>query len=563
MDLKGKSWVGSIYHKFEAICQEVDDFVSKDTVKFVENRAQSIGVSVKRLYSDVDPSEIPPLKYDTKPETQSGIGKQADIRDHDTPISSNMTKFYLDDKLLPVEQGSSDTLNKCDTSRRSDVGLVTSPTMTHGADSFHKSKTGVSLKEDGDTIIWNDSGEGVEEKISKVMIPVTVNPISKNQVLYVTSDEENHDECNTALDMVCSPSLSVHEAELSAFKQQGRVWNSFSDEAEYFSNVPSNGWLSEGELPLGLEFSLEEDKSLPQPLEASADKRHQHDSPPMDSATLFACDAAQKASRTCETLHNSISTKDEQIMDSNAVQSSEIVSSYCSHDDEKAQSSVISSSQDTPSISLNLLDSTSANYTSTAENICNNPVGSNGYNHHISVVPACSPSSATVSNEINAVDILPPFSIIKSNDYNVSATHGSVSVVSSESQHPQCYKSAQSTLLMSPSGSGISCLDINDLNMETIDLSTDEKCDVYNSNFCRAILYRQKNFRYYKKLLKDTFSSRKRLSKEYKHLAILHGEIDMESKHYFEPSSLPPTASLNTVTSQPPHKISDSDWEVL
>ncbi|XP_075506555.1 uncharacterized protein LOC142543277 isoform X1 [Primulina tabacum] len=564
MDLKGKSWVGSIYQKFEAICQEVDNFVSKDTVKFVENRAQNIGVSVKRLYSDMEQDEIPPLKCDTKPETRSGIGKQADIRDHDTPISSNMTKFYLDDKLLPVEQGSNDTLNKCDTSRRSDVGLVASPTMTHGADSFHKTKTSVSLKEDDDTIVWNDSGEGVEEKISKAMRPVTVNPSSKNQVLCVTSDEENHDECNTALDMACSPSLSVHEAELLAFKQQGSIWNSFSDEAEYFSNVPSNGWLSEGELLLGLEFSLEEDKSLPQQLEASADKGHRHDSPLMDSTTLLACDAAQKPSRTCETLHDSLPTKDEQSMDSNAVQSSEIESSCCSHDDEKMESSVLSSSQDTPSISLNLLDSTSANYTLTAENICNTQVGSNGYNHHISVVPACSPSSATVSNEIKAVDMFPPFSTIKSNDYNVSATHGLVSVVSSESQHPQCYKGAQSTLLMSPSKSGISCLYIDDLNMERIDLSTDEKHDVFNTNFYRATLHRQKNFRYYKKLLKDAFSSRKRLSKEYEHLAILQGNVDMESTHIFEPSSLPPsTASLNMATSQPSHKISDSDWEVL
>lgn len=526
MDLKGKSWVGSIYHKFEAICQEVDNFVSKDTVKFVENRAQSIGVSVKRLYSDVEQDEIPPLKYDTKPETRSGIGKQADIRDHDTSISSNMTKFYLDDQLLPVEQGSSDTLNKFDTPRHSDVALVTSPTMTHSADSFHTTKTGVSLKEDGDTIIWNDSGEGVEEKISKVMIPVTVNPSSKNQVLCVTSDEENHNECNTAMDIACSPSLSVHESELSAFKQQGSIWNSFSDEAEYFSNAPSNGWLSEGELPLGLEFSLEDDKSLPQPLEASADKGHQHDSPPTDSATLLTCDAAQKPSRTCETLHNSFLTKDEQIMDSNAVQSSEIVSSYCSHDDENAQSSVISSCQDKPSISLNLFDSTSANHTSMAENICNTPVGSNGDNHHISVVHASSPSSATVSNEIKAVDMLPPFSIIKSN--------------------------------------GISCLDIDDLNMETIHLSTDQKCDVFNTNFYRATLYRQKHFSYYKKLLKDAFSSRKRLSQEYEHLAILHGDFDTESMHFFEPSSLPhSTASLNMATSQPSHKIGDSDWEVL
>ncbi|XP_075521790.1 uncharacterized protein LOC142555034 isoform X1 [Primulina tabacum] len=361
-------------------------------MKYVENRVQSIGVSVKKLYLDGVQDEIPPLKDDMKPETQAVICKQADIRNHDTRISSNMTKSYLDKKQLPVERGSSDILKKCDTSRWSDVGLVTNPTMTHSADFFPETNAGVSLKEDGDTLIWNVSGEGVGERNSKVVI---FNPSSKNKVLSMTFDEENHNECNTTLAMACSPSLSVHETEFLCFKQ-GRTCYSFSDEAEYFLDVPSNGWLSEGELPLFLEFSLEEDKSLPEPLGASADKVQQHDSPSMDSATLLACDAAQKPSRTCETLQNSFSTKDEQIMTSNAVQSSELVYSYCSLDNDKEQSSVISSSQYTPSISLNLLDSASANCNLTAENICNPPVGSNCCNHHISVVHACSPSVTTI-----------------------------------------------------------------------------------------------------------------------------------------------------------------------
>ncbi|XP_073134033.1 uncharacterized protein [Henckelia pumila] len=556
MDLKGKSWVGSIYHKFEAMCQEVDDFVSKDTMKYVENRVQSIGVSVKRLYSDGVQDEIPPSKHDMKSKTQLVIGKQADIRDHDTPISSNMTKSYLDKKHLSVEQGSSDILKKRGTSRWSDVGLVTRPTMTPSADT----NTGVSSKEDDGTMLWNDSGQGFEKNNSKVMI---LDPSSENKVFSMTSDEEKHNECDTTLALACSPSISVHEIEPLAFKQ-GSTFYSFSDEAECFLDVPINGWLSEGELPLFLEFSLEEDKSLPEPQEASADKGHQHDCPSMDSATLLACDVAQKPSRICETLHDSFLTKDEQIMALNAVQSSELVISYCSRDNEKEESTVISSSQSTPSISLNLLDSSSANHTLTAENTHNPPVGSNDDNHHISVVHACSPSSATVSNEIKSVDMLPPSSIIKSSEYNVSATYGSVSVVSPERQHPQCYKGAQSTLPMPPTKSGMSFLDIGDLNMETIDLSTDEKSDVFNTNFYRATLYRQKNFRYYKKLLKDTFSSRKRLSKEYEHLAILHGDIDMESKHFSEPGSLPPSsaASLNMARSLPSHK-SDSDWEVL
>ncbi|XP_058211139.1 uncharacterized protein LOC131323388 isoform X4 [Rhododendron vialii] len=61
MDLKfkGKKWVGNIYQKFEAICHEVDDFVSQDTVKYVENQVHTVGDSVKRFYADVVQDIIP------------------------------------------------------------------------------------------------------------------------------------------------------------------------------------------------------------------------------------------------------------------------------------------------------------------------------------------------------------------------------------------------------------------------------------------------------------------------------------------------------------------------
>ncbi|KAK4576985.1 hypothetical protein RGQ29_027485 [Quercus rubra] len=55
MDLnrKGITWVGNFFQKLEAVCQEVDDIVSKDTVKYVENQLQNMGGNVKKFYSDV------------------------------------------------------------------------------------------------------------------------------------------------------------------------------------------------------------------------------------------------------------------------------------------------------------------------------------------------------------------------------------------------------------------------------------------------------------------------------------------------------------------------------
>ncbi|XP_021288500.1 uncharacterized protein LOC110419733 isoform X2 [Herrania umbratica] len=61
---KGIGWVGGIYQKFETLCNEVDNIVSQDTVKYVENQAQNVGKNMKRFYSDVIHDILPPLKYE-------------------------------------------------------------------------------------------------------------------------------------------------------------------------------------------------------------------------------------------------------------------------------------------------------------------------------------------------------------------------------------------------------------------------------------------------------------------------------------------------------------------
>ncbi|XVF04318.1 hypothetical protein REPUB_Repub05bG0072300 [Reevesia pubescens] len=60
---KGIGWVGGMYQKFETLCHEVDNIVNQDTVKYVENQAQSVGKSMKRFYSDVIHDVLPPLKH--------------------------------------------------------------------------------------------------------------------------------------------------------------------------------------------------------------------------------------------------------------------------------------------------------------------------------------------------------------------------------------------------------------------------------------------------------------------------------------------------------------------
>uniref|UniRef100_A0A7C8ZVA9 Uncharacterized protein n=1 Tax=Opuntia streptacantha TaxID=393608 RepID=A0A7C8ZVA9_OPUST len=65
MDLKGISWIGDMYNRFESMCVEVDEIMYQDTVKYVENQMQTVGESVKRFYSDVMQDLLPPSSLDT------------------------------------------------------------------------------------------------------------------------------------------------------------------------------------------------------------------------------------------------------------------------------------------------------------------------------------------------------------------------------------------------------------------------------------------------------------------------------------------------------------------
>ncbi|RDX74220.1 hypothetical protein CR513_46062, partial [Mucuna pruriens] len=64
MDVKGITWVGDIFQKFEDIYVEVEDTVFEETVKYIGNQMQTVGESVKKICSDVMQDLLPPSSYD-------------------------------------------------------------------------------------------------------------------------------------------------------------------------------------------------------------------------------------------------------------------------------------------------------------------------------------------------------------------------------------------------------------------------------------------------------------------------------------------------------------------
>ncbi|GMH25564.1 hypothetical protein Nepgr_027407 [Nepenthes gracilis] len=54
-----RTWVGNLYQKFEAICHDVDDVVSQETVRHVEDHVQMMGGNVKKFCSNVMQDLLP------------------------------------------------------------------------------------------------------------------------------------------------------------------------------------------------------------------------------------------------------------------------------------------------------------------------------------------------------------------------------------------------------------------------------------------------------------------------------------------------------------------------
>lgn len=112
MSFKGIAWAGNVYEKFEAMCLEVEEAMYQDTVKYMENQVQKVGVSVKKFYSEVmddlrplscvDPMSLASDDSSLIPHGFTDVNK--------TPISSMLLKKENEDQVMSnvtAEKGSS------------------------------------------------------------------------------------------------------------------------------------------------------------------------------------------------------------------------------------------------------------------------------------------------------------------------------------------------------------------------------------------------------------------------------------------------------------------------
>ncbi|XP_057766439.1 uncharacterized protein LOC130986909 isoform X2 [Salvia miltiorrhiza] len=531
-NFKNKLWAGNIYHQFESICKDVDGFVNKDTVKFVGNQVQSVGLSVKRLYSDVV-QDILPLSGDTaKPEQQLAAGEKVDMQDHVSITGTGATSTSADEMQLAKNQVSND--HKVRISKPADVT---------------EAQTCQYLTEQGDVMVQNrEESISAEMNVTKDLKPVTVNSSYDSEFFSGKSYE----------DISSSPAFSAHEEGSTSIEEEIRDFNQqkedegFSDDTMHLSDTSSTAWLSKSTLVEDPYLDVNGSLSSP-PVPVSIHKVDQDNCPLMDSPLPPTCDVDDGAQEKYSALSKSCSTKDDSVDLSTSVQSSEHMFPYYFCNEKEEKIALMPSTSCTSLKSSITTESTSADLSKEAENILHSRSSN-------SSVSDCCTYNITAASSIK-VDGDPAFLMMESNELH---TDRSESVDGSfESEHEEHYKNGHSKIVMSPSET------VGDLDLENVDLSSNVKHDggsvILYSNFAAAGSYRRKNFRYYKKLIQGAFTSQKRLTKEYEHLAIMYGNIDVESNQHYKPSSLfsSPYTALHAERTQSSREMSENEWELL
>ncbi|KAL7087563.1 hypothetical protein ACP275_13G075000 [Erythranthe tilingii] len=439
IDLKNLPWAGSVYHQFESLVQDVDEFMSQDPVKLVENQMQNVGTNFKRLYSNV----------------LQDIFRFEDIGDIGSPKSQSVDPTCIDEEQPLVNQDS------VDNTENSDAPLPIESKPLH-ADSSQESETGTSSQCDENSKLAIEKEQGV------------------------FNERKGKDDPSIEGEWVPN---NIPSCRLSLSEIQFRLLLAYSSFDPYYDEY----------IGLYASQAVEEDYSLVMDLA-------------IDLADGTPC--------------RNFSMKDT-FDSSSSIQLPEIVS--CDDDDE-----IVSCDDDDEEMGF-----TKSTYSTSTK---------------------CSAEPDDFAYERKIEDMLPSFLLSELYGGSSFSTdrpdslHGSF-----QTSHEQPYEHGQSETAIIPSETGTSSefgVGIDDDNMETVNLSPKVKHNATsvgsNVDLSHSAPRRRKDFKYFKNVIQGAFTSRKRLTKEYEHLAVLHGEIDLESSQNFEASSI----TVHSVKSE-------SDWELL
>ncbi|KAK8358828.1 hypothetical protein V6Z12_A04G050100 [Gossypium hirsutum] len=546
---KGIGWVGGIYQKFETLCHEMDNIVNQDTVKYVENQAQSVGKSMKRFYSDV----MLPLKHDAK-----GVALK-----RSTTIGTSFESKVAE--VDPIEKQPDHASNEL--FRSVQLSIPASVDAFDGAESDKMSPLVSDVMKITSSDVSREEN-GIRKMASRSDVPEL---ISQSEDKFIDMElqspkRETRVSDNTTVDEV-NKQLECEFGEICLVDQPGNL-NSVDSllGKQYVTSEQVAGFLNDT-------------KPEVNPEEHATMEKH--------SATMVSglLSPFEKESSGSSMLSKFIDCNEKEMPFE-----AEVPPSTSVQDVRKPSASDVSEStfpvqgdqnerkdkNDSAGVSDCVSDASGdvTSYKMTSSGIRSEEVMA-----EVGVVSSCgsvlkefyfpeknslehSPAKALISHDpINVAELAVPIS--SGNDLSMASpendayrTANSPKSLTEISGNKNVYFGGEPAQIQALSSSNIGPIDdptddINISSMETIELydevKLEDSCHIPDVTALNAVSHIMNKHKSYKKRIKDALTSKKRLVKEYEQLAIWFGDADMGSDHnHFQT----PRPSSSTATSK-------------
>lgn len=553
LKIKGISWAGNFYQKFEKVCNEVDNIVNQEAVKYVENQVQSVGENMKKFYSGVISDILPPSVSSAK---------------HD-PQEMSLEKAVVVDTHIELEMGTNES-----------------------------SKQKVNEQLQFEPSEFDPSKKQVHHALSGLHFADELSPLTIMDPL----DAANSDQATTQI----SDALTNSNPNLKL--EENSVKNKFCfDDASELTSPRAEDWF--GDSLWGAFVDCNDDFSCQMPDGNNvATSVHGEEDQSNDSAKIGNdCSANNFKSvsdlssplRSTE-MTSSIVSSEQNTFDADdfRIRSSLLESSLLENPNETSTTSVDVAGFSSHNNYLSSLSNTTlSTETKVSEmvSISSGSILSSDLPDSLGALRSTEMKKGFVvsfeENKVDSADVsngspLGESFLLENSIENSSpmaeSCHSCVDVARlvSHSVLPSLPSTTTSfsekvseMRLMSSSSvllsESIGLLDVSDYednvsSMESIDLYDEAKLEdssVYVDNSALyAVSSTLRRHRSYKQMLRDAFTSKKRLAKEYEQLAIWFGDADMGSNNG---SNQRPQTFLTTTQCEDLQAETDSGWEVL
>ncbi|CAN6700561.1 unnamed protein product [Malus baccata var. baccata] len=216
MDVKGITWVGGVYQKFETMCLEVEEDMYQDTVKFVENQVQTVGASVMKFYADVmqdlvcdsavDPEAMPANGNPVENNFHVDSSKKSKVSKKGEPVKVDVEIVNGDSEVIAALNMDVDHKSLFHGQHMDEYRMLSSGNCARGACSD------VYSRQDHDGSNFNNSNLVVKENPIKDRFPGAITPLesdlSRHSISCRVNLDDTHEVSSDHRDTAITPSIT-------------------------------------------------------------------------------------------------------------------------------------------------------------------------------------------------------------------------------------------------------------------------------------------------------------------------------------------------------------------